>query len=166
MIYADQESLDAGLAKWAKILRLQDWEIRATIKHTQDMGEKTGRSFVWPKIAQCAIEIGTAESVRGNGVPEFHEENGDMEATLVHELLHIHFDPFAPKTGTMEYTLWERAIEVLARVLVGLDRQSRTITADNVYAPGEPWAVLDAREAVEAVKAQNGRPRKRKKVPA
>lgn len=46
----------------------------------------------------------------------------DMEQTLVHELLHIRFEPFTPKSGTLQYDLWEQTVDVLASSLVAAYR--------------------------------------------
>lgn len=47
----------------------------------------------------------------------------DIEADYLHELLHVRFDPFRPRAGTLKHDLWEQAVEMTARDLLTLDRR-------------------------------------------
>lgn len=42
----------------------------------------------------------------------------ELEETLVHELLHLHFAPFMSEHDTLERTLQEQAIDAIAKALV------------------------------------------------
>jgi len=47
----------------------------------------------------------------------------DWENTIVHELIHIHFDPFLPEdSDSLEYEMAEMAIDQLAKAFVALKR--------------------------------------------
>lgn len=49
----------------------------------------------------------------------------DMEISLVHELLHLHFALFEPKTDdSLEFLIMESTIEQLANILVEMKRTS------------------------------------------
>jgi hypothetical protein len=48
-----------------------------------------------------------------------------MEKTLVHELLHLHFAPFAAPDGTPEDTAQEQAIDLIAKALVAEHRKTQ-----------------------------------------
>lgn len=49
----------------------------------------------------------------------------DMEQTLVHELLHLHFAPFEPDGEGLASCMMEQTIELLAGILVGQQRTNK-----------------------------------------
>lgn len=135
MIFSSQDQLDAALAKWQKILRLQDWEIRASIVNAGDNGGNRGTCTVHFQLGAATIRISSHDS--GDSSKEWDHERKDMELTLVHELLHIPFHSFRPKEDSLKHELWEQAIEKTAWNLVALERRP-TIHADlldSIYPP-------------------------------
>lgn len=92
--------------QWQHKLRLDDWKLSYTEvtefndSEAEGLTKHTSLNF---KSADIYIKIQLA-----------HE----MEVTIVHELLHIHF-PFDFTGNSLDHTLLEQGIELTARALVG-----------------------------------------------
>lgn len=118
MTYSNQAELDAGLAEWQKRLRLQDWDIRAALKGSTDL-ESWGRNNVCFDHHTSYIRMRDAEGLLGCDWDAFGEP--DHEAILVHELLHIHVDPFCPKDkDSHAFAMMEQAVNTLSHCLVAM----------------------------------------------
>jgi hypothetical protein len=103
---------------WRKILRLQDWDLTARLARGYDLEDKEGRCSQWPKLKLIEIEVLDPIDFR----PGTHH---DVEETLVHELLHVHFCSLDQKWEGAEQVLYEQAIETMAWALVKLNRGAR-----------------------------------------
>lgn len=113
------------LAFWQAVLRLQDWDIDATFVRRQDLTSTTA-------LGQTTIDCYRRARVRILDPLDFTDRewpvDRDSEATLVHELVHLHLDDcHVPVQGadgreTAEWTAVERACETIARGLLALDR--------------------------------------------
>lgn len=106
--------------EWQSRLRLNDWEIKLFISRERDMirpglqGENT-----WEIKNKSAI-IKILDPI--DYPPDVLWEQ-DMEKTLVHELLHLHFAPFDKyEEDSMEGIAIEQAIDAIAKALVTLKR--------------------------------------------
>jgi hypothetical protein len=114
-----QRQLDAWLREWRKALRLQDWNVKIECKREKDMEFAAchGLCNYSTSLKNATITIRDSLDFKdGGGWPE------DVEATVVHELLHLHFAPIHISKG-LGNTLQEQAIEVLAQCLVALKRK-------------------------------------------
>lgn len=118
MIFETQEQLDAALARWQRILRLQDWDIRASLRPRGIDDTQDGHCIVHWRLKSATIRI-----VNQNCEGSLPEWPYDCEHILVHELLHIPTHPFAPDKETMNDDLFEQHIDSLAKVLVALERE-------------------------------------------
>lgn len=113
----NQENLDELLAEWQKTLRLQDWGIQVLLGRIFDMvDENTTGQCTWRLSNKTAL-IRILDPSDYN--PSFLRPC-DVEKTLVHELLHLHFAPFCPLGS--ETDLHEQAIEAIATGLVKAKR--------------------------------------------
>ena len=117
-IVSDDE-LKKLCAEWQDRLRLQAWDIDASICRASE--------FVLPNCC------GENEWNHQNNKSEIRildhvdfpkiKFPQDMEVALVHELLHLCFESFEPKNKeSLRFDLMERTIERLANVLVELKR--------------------------------------------
>lgn len=102
-----QAKLDKLLAKWQKVLRLQNWEISIepvnVIKENYNL---MGQADIMATFREAKIQIRADLSGKS------------LEYTVVHELMHVVFggmDP--PDTGAYNY-IFETGIEAMARILV------------------------------------------------
>lgn len=122
---------------WQEILGLRDWNVglslarRGGIEGGEDALASTN---VYPHGRDAIITI-----VHPMDLPLFkgltaYDYNYDI--TLVHELLHLHFQPFQAVAGTYEYTAQEQAIEAVSRALVKLDQ--KTSPGGLVVSPAQP----------------------------
>lgn len=116
VIYTSQDQAEAALAYWKSVLRLQDWDVRITL-------------VPWVLIevdGDCSVRLnhGSASIRLAVDRPEqICTWPRDDDATLVHELLHIYFEPFVPKGESMRHTYWEQTIDRLSKVIVNLNRR-------------------------------------------
>jgi hypothetical protein len=118
-----QKQLDRWLKKWQKALLLVDWNIKAEVERSFEMDndDADGENAVTlvRKISWIRIRD-TVDSQYTKTWPP------DPERTLVHELLHCHFDPFFPKDReSLEYKMAEQAIDVLATAFIEQDRKGK-----------------------------------------
>jgi hypothetical protein len=116
MSAANRLNLNVLLKKWQAILRLQDWDITIKYKRHYDMDDNKAGGVSWIKRRKIArisvldpIDIGTGWN------------SEDVEATVVHELLHIQFCMIDDFSG-VSADLFEQAIEATTNSLIRLDR--------------------------------------------
>lgn len=120
MKYANNEELVDACAKWQKALRLQDWKLAVRIAR--------GNGLDLPPDTQgrCEWTLGRKEAlIRILDPVDFPLDCSwpqDMEVTLVHELLHLHFAPFDDFEGLKD-TLSEQAINAISHALVEVSRK-------------------------------------------
>lgn len=109
------EQLQALCETWQKRLGLADWKVKARfVKHYEmDHSNITGECQWVLARREATIKILVEEDY-----PPSLVEGYDLERTLVHELIHLHFAPFWADDGSLEQLLQEQAIEALAKALV------------------------------------------------
>lgn len=117
--------------KWKKILRIQDWRTNVNFAAPEGFeSSKTaiGECRVCPQLKQATINIKNEQYLVDES-----PMNRDIENTLVHELLHIYFDPMtaivfdahddpAEARSDPRMLIIEQAVEQLSLALVGADR--------------------------------------------
>jgi len=136
-----QARLDGWLREWQRVLRLQDWCLKIEAMREKDMEFQGchGLCNYSPTLKNATITVRDSIDFRdGAGYPE------DVEATIVHELLHLHFSPFYVTKGLVN-TFQEQAIEVIAQSLVGLKRRSEAMASKK----GKPAPMVGAAPAKE-----------------
>lgn len=110
---------------WQAALRLQDWDLRLAIQRLGDLGEGTLGDCDASKIKrQARIRLLDPRDIDGQRF-WFDGEAWDWEATLVHELLHLHFHDVFPDGwphGTPTEKAAERAIHAISKALVAAHR--------------------------------------------
>ena len=124
MIFANQAELDGCVVKWQKILRLQDWDIRAKIAATtRELGIDPPDAMVNVNHKRrCA-------TILLNPEPGAHKDIWpvDQEQNVVHELVHIFTEPFWPEDKGEDSCKWmlaEQCVDSLANALIALDRRT------------------------------------------
>lgn len=115
-----QDELVALCRKWQRILRLQDWDVKVRLARTWDMQSSDN-------LGECSYELRKRmAAIRVLDSVDYDSEHTpwpqDQERTLVHELLHLHFAPFAADSGTPQDIAQEQAIDAIAGALVQLAR--------------------------------------------
>lgn len=108
---------------WARFLRLNGWRFMVEVRPISKMAEnaQAGSEITW-RNRQAVIGV-LQPSHWDYAWPQ------DMERSLVHELLHCHFDPLKPdweSEGGLLYEMWEQVIEDLAEIFVALARHAWT----------------------------------------
>jgi len=114
-----EDELRMKCYEWQAILRLQDWDVIISIDRARDM--------IPDVLGQCEWTLPTKQARIRILDPVDHPPDlkwpQDMEQTLVHELLHLHFAPFNKfEADSLEYVTMEQAIDLIAGALVRLKR--------------------------------------------
>jgi hypothetical protein len=118
-----EQELTPLCAEWQKTLRLQDWKIIVRIRKMRDIPEAAQGCVDWTWEHKEAV-ISIVDPV---DYPPDSAWKQDMEKTLVHELLHLHF----PEEEENKYhTQVEQGIELTACALVDLKRRATTALVD------------------------------------
>ncbi|MCO7127806.1 hypothetical protein NIE88_18835 [Sporolactobacillus shoreicorticis] len=121
-VVLSDDQLQSKLLKWKKRLRLQDWEVAISIIRARDMDLDDCQGECHWNIQSKLAWIHILDPVDYEPNKSFPQ---DMEKTLVHELLHLHFAPFtSDDESEMIDTAHEQAIDLIARALVETDRQT------------------------------------------
>lgn len=123
--YRTLDEARVGLAKWQRILHLQDWEITIALvpQTTWDDRAQSADCGTRKNYSGADIRLATFETLDLVGCPL----QGDMERTLVHELLHCVFRSgrlWPDKVESHQLNAYEHAIEQTARAFVDLDRRA------------------------------------------
>jgi len=109
------------VVKWQAILRLQDWDIEARYRRAFDMDDNKQGGCSWMRrLRQARVSILDPLDYSPN--PRWDDVQ-DIEATLVHELLHIHF-ALVDDYQNLSLDLFEQSIEAIAQALIELHRQA------------------------------------------
>ena len=101
--------------EWQQILKLVDWDVSVKIVSREEIEEGAeGRCdfVINNKTADISL-------IKPEGYPFDALRPYDIEQTLVHELLHLHFAPFNADTG-LKAISQEQAINAIAGALVKL----------------------------------------------
>jgi hypothetical protein len=109
-------------AQWQEILRLQDWQVAVSISRARDFeGENACGECRWVLSRKEALIriLDPLDYSPNNVFPQ------DMERTLVHELLHLHFAEISEKAeaaGVNIDTSLEQALHGIDGALANLRR--------------------------------------------
>lgn len=109
---------------WLTKLNLNHWEVCIGISRKSNMPIKDASGACKWNLHQALAWIVIIDPL---DYP-CEDFKFDMEVTLVHELLHLHFAPFDTfSPDTLEDIMKERAVEHIARTLVELDRKGKKV---------------------------------------
>lgn len=116
------KQLQARLKFWQKRLRLQDWDITAEFSLAKDIQNEgaLGETRIIPNWKTADIKLLSVSEMSEDDL-----RNGDIEQTLVHELLHLHTDALFYMTDQSKplSIINEQLIEAISHALVELDRK-------------------------------------------
>jgi hypothetical protein len=111
----NDEQLQKKLKEWQKRLRLQDWLIKARICRSHELPDVMAVPTLPKKMALIKI-------LDHNDYDPTCVFPQDMEDSLVHELLHLHFAPLGLDDD--KYIELEQAIESIASGLISALREN------------------------------------------
>lgn len=115
-----EERLKELCIEWRDRLRLNAWNIECGIYRESGFCNKgcDGENDYDLRNGDSLIRILDPVDYPTSRFPQ------DMETTLVHELLHLHFAPFAPENDDgLDHHIMEHTICILSETLVGLKRE-------------------------------------------
>jgi hypothetical protein len=124
-----QRKLTSIKREWQKLLRLQDWKIKIRFATDEELEEATGVEAV----GACHSSPETREAqilIADVSVLEEGDRQRDVENTIVHELLHVHFAPFQSDHEAVKLQ-HEQAIEPITDALLKLKRKNVTGSRTN-----------------------------------
>ncbi|HBE80354.1 MAG TPA: hypothetical protein DDW65_21610 [Firmicutes bacterium] len=106
---------------WQKVLRLQDWDVKAAIVRYHELKDGCFFGYTSWELAKKFAEIKILD------YQDYHLRHWwdrDQEITLVHELIHLHMAPFKGdwKEDSLESAAFEHAIGCFSTALVMLKR--------------------------------------------
>ena len=127
-IYDNPAELRSDLDFWKKELRLMDWDIKLEIVRSSVFGDKDYAGDCGVSLGNKTAHIRIMDQIDLAGNEWFPF---DQEEVLVHELLHIHMEPFFPKDGHALNFMGEQVIESIAKCLVSIRRGAANAEADN-----------------------------------
>lgn len=116
---AGRDQLGRWVREWQRILRLQDWKVKAFLKREDDMSVPDADGVCHFQITKKRGHIELRDPI-DFGSPSFPV---NLEQVIVHELLHLHFAPFQGKAGSPQLLAQEQAIEAIADALIELKRK-------------------------------------------
>ena len=116
------------LAVWQRRLRLLDWRIKLVVVPTgrasdDDGNTFMGRTMITPQFRSALIEI----SEPANATAE-----RELEATVVHELLHLHLMPYEFGKDAVRDVMMEATIDQLSICFMKLMNPKWEDPRDNV----------------------------------
>lgn len=119
-----EDELRAYCASWQELLGLRDWNVTVRlVRASEYQGSVTkGGDVRWSHEKRAALIRITAAEDYSNQADKDLEMPQDMEATLVHELLHLHTVGFTEKAADHEIVAEEQMVNAVARALVSLSR--------------------------------------------
>jgi hypothetical protein len=113
--------LDALVGKWQGILRLKDWDVSCCYKRYHEMPLEKSVGCCSVSIERNSAEICILDPL--DMEPDASENTRSIEASVVHELLHIWQEPYRPQDkDSLAYKYWERTTDSLSVVLLALER--------------------------------------------
>ena len=122
------QALQSQCAFWQGILNLSEWHIHVQTSRLWEMADHdcVGQCEAYPHRKDAVIRVldpNDLGAVRGRF---FDGEECDYDLTLVHELLHLHFDPmWVHPTDHNQTVMTEQAINAISKALVTLYRVPR-----------------------------------------
>jgi hypothetical protein len=114
------EELQELCALWQQRLGLQDWQVALRLGRAADAGGDHAAGCCDHVLPQRVARITLREPADFGADPLVPV---DLERTLVHELIHLHFAPFEVEDGTPGNIVQEQAINALTRALLRLARE-------------------------------------------
>lgn len=110
-----QRKLNSIKLEWQRKLKLKDWTIKITYSSKDLLEQITGIDAVG--ACECFPEAKVAKIHVYKPTEEDGERTQDIENTVVHELLHCHFEAFQKAEPIVKLQI-EQVIEVLADALL------------------------------------------------
>jgi hypothetical protein len=114
-----QVFLSDRLAVWQERMKLEDWRISIVLTRRDDLKVRTLGGIRWDKTNKIAVmSVLDASDYR---LP-FQQMLGDMEFTLVHELVHLELASL-PRSEASRSTEEHAVNQIAEAALLGLDRK-------------------------------------------
>lgn len=123
-----RQTIQRLIDKWTVRLRLQHWDIYFEVVSEDEMPGKIGQIQVTPSSLHAHISILDEEGRKA--FTSIVEDNYayNIEDTIVHELLHLWFNPLCPADAEPEkLCAMEQAIVRITSALTQTDRQAKSM---------------------------------------
>jgi hypothetical protein len=111
-------------SKWQTRLRLLDWDIYVRWAFKQENEDVWGICYPSNTTKEAVIIMQNPRLYKELD-PDYYQ--ADVEVTLVHEILHLHFAPFNNPSGSHMEMIEEIIVSHLAQLLVALDRRDESV---------------------------------------
>lgn len=116
-----EQEVQQAARYWQNRLSLNDWIIQAYIERKEDLPEET-EAMINYNLNKKHARISVLHPEQAHG-----DEPHDMEALIVHELLHLHFAPLGHEESEddrhpLETVALEQAVEAITRAIIVSER--------------------------------------------
>ena len=126
------EVLQRQCEYWQGVLGLQDWHIHVypvPANHPK-LNDGIGSCEYFQHRRDAIIRVMRPADLPGSSHSFLCGEEGDYDLTLVHEMLHIHFAPFAESDQTPTGVAQEQAVNAISKGIVGLYRETQGVAVE------------------------------------
>ena len=114
-----QKSLQKICSFWQKLLRLGDWEIDLQVVRCFDISEERAADLgVFAEKKHATIRL-----LHPNDCDPDWKPSSTPEHKIVHELLHLHLNPFSQYEDDDKRIAEEQVVHILSILLVDLARR-------------------------------------------
>ena len=109
--------------QWQKFLRLEDWDVEIVVDRHYDMPEDCGGAItMFEHKRQARLRVIDPRDAN----PRWQQDM-DTEATIVHELLHLYFEPFEQRSDKRLQMAEEQAVHAISVALVSAARAVKRV---------------------------------------
>lgn len=117
-------NLSKVASRWQKILRLQDWQVDIDFYRARDFTNADA-------LGECTFNINSREGFIKILDPIDYDGEYDLEWTVVHELLHLHFAQWTAANNYECPISGEQAIDSIAQALTRLNKAGDILLKEN-----------------------------------
>lgn len=112
--------LQAETLMWQKKLYLQDWTVQVKLCRLNEMPDRdcVGAITCYSERKDAILQLLAPIDIPLLAHDYLHEEVMNFDLTIVHELLHLHVNPFQRPADTAEGVAQEQMINALSRAFI------------------------------------------------
>ena len=116
----NQKQLERKVRYWQKILKLDHWEITCQLAHSNQTDGSMGVSYSQGEYFTSHFKIENPQHLAN---PKEYIEDGGLDRTIIHELLHCHLNTLIGKTTGFKRKILEMVVTNLEKVIYDLHKE-------------------------------------------
>ena len=108
---------------WQKLLRLEDWDVEILVDRQYDMPKDCGGSIeAFEHKRQARLRVLDPRDANPRWQPDM-----DAEGTIVHELVHLYFEPLEQRSDKRLQIAEEQAVHAITMALLSAARAVKKV---------------------------------------